>query len=118
MPNKRPYPPEHYPVSYLEAVINAVREPNIPFAAVEARDSKEAGRAHTKLKAMLQHVEIFAGQDPKLVEAVRNKRLHIRKHWDPKAKIVYVNVCMYSRPSEDAAGYLEEAQKKIQSMYG
>ena len=118
MPSKRPYPPEHYPASYFEAVRQAVAKRNVWFTAHEARDSKEAARVHTKLKAMLKHVETFAGQEPVLVEAVRNKRLHIRKHWDPKAKIVYVNVCMYSRPSEDAAGYLEEAQKKIQSMYG
>ena len=102
MPSKRPYPPEHYPKGYFDAVKSAVACHNAWFDAAEARDSKEAARVHTKLKAMLKHVETFAGQDPKIVDAVRNQRLHVRKHWDGKAKIVYVRVCMYSRPSEEA----------------
>lgn len=116
MPSKRPYPPEHYPASYFEAVRQAVAKQNVWFTAHEARDSKEAARVHTKLKAMLKHVETFAGQEPTLVEAIRNKRLHIRKDWDARAQIVRINVCMYSRPSEDAAGYAEKAQKIVDSL--
>jgi hypothetical protein len=78
-------------------------------------DSKEAARFHTKLKAMLQHVETFAGQDPKIVEAVREKRLHLKKIWEPKEKRVHLTVCMYSRPSEVAGAVIADLIRKQRS---
>ena len=117
MPSKRPYPPEHYPPSYFEAVQKAVAAHDQWFIAASAVDSKEAARVHTKLKAMLKHVETFAGQAPKIVEAVREKRLHIRKEWDWKMKLVHLRVCMYSRPSELGNAYMEELIRKQQSTY-
>lgn len=115
MPTKRPYPPEHYPPAYFAAVKQAVAAKNVWFTAAKAADSKEAARVHTKLKAMLKHVETFAGQDPAVVEAVRGKRLHVKKVYDAKARLVEVNVCMYSRPSEDAASYIPDVLKKFAS---
>lgn len=115
MPTKRPYPPEHYPPMYFAAVKEAVAEKNTWFIAAKAADSNEAARVHTKLKAMLKHVETFAGQDPAIVEAVRNKRIHIKKVYDAKARLVNINICMYSRPSEDAASYAQDVLKKFAS---
>ena len=115
MPTKRPYPPEHYPASYFDAVRNAVNEPDTSFTAAVATSSNEGTRHHTKLKAMLKHIDTFAGQDPKLVEAVRAKRLHIKKVWDGKAKTVSVNVCLYSRPSEQASQALADFAAGLRS---
>lgn len=115
MPTKRPYPPAHYPSSYLIAVKNAVATHDTWFTAAVATSSNEGTRVHTKLKAMLKHVETFVGQDPKIVEAVRNKRLHIRKVWDSKAKTISINICLYARPSEEFAANMEEWKKGLRS---
>lgn len=115
MPSKRPYPPEHYPPSYFDAVKKAVEQHDVRFIAASAVDSKEAARFHTKLKAMLKHVETFAGQDPKIVEAVREGRLHLKKIWEPKEKRVHLTVCMYSRPSEVADALIADLIKKQRS---
>ena len=106
MPTTRPYPVEHYPIQFLEALKAIVPAMDVWHVAGEYAGSKQAAGAHRKLNAMLAGFLHFPGQDAKLTELVKQGRVQVRKRWDARTRIVYLEVCSYRRPSEAAEALL------------
>lgn len=115
MPTNRAYPIEHYPHNFLLALRKAAQVRNEWHVAAEARSSREAGILHRKLGAMLKGFKDFPGQDARLTELAIAKRFQARKRWDARLQIVFIEVCSYERPSEQAAAYMEELKRKFES---
>lgn len=115
MPTTRPYPVEHYPKSFFEALKKAAREKDIWHTAATAPTSKEAASLHRKLQAMLRGFQVFQGQDRLVEELVAQGRFQVRKRWDWKVQVVFLEVCTIMRPSEAAAAFLEQLKQNQES---
>lgn len=115
MPTDRSYPVEHYPGDWYRQLKLVVREPDRWLEVARASSSPEAARIHRKVKAMLRGFQHFPGQDPLIKEMMEARRIQLRKRWDPLAKVVFIEACVFQRPSEAAAAFLEQLKQKSES---